>query len=523
MTFLKSLAFGLFFTLLLTNCQDNVNIGQPLLSFGFNNDIHNKGLAKVAVFGPQRVSYQYEEKDTCLDLSLNATSRRPLSVKFKDLFSLEDYNGFTIAVRVKKYADDDQKYTILSQEKLDSIGLNGWCLEAQSNGAWAWRLSDGISRWSYHPTKKQTLIDGMWHHLVFSYDSDQQEVRLYYDGKNVAVYSVSENQLKLDSIPISVGVSSISKNTSRDLFNGLVDDLAMWSRVLNANEIKALYREKGTKKISYPEVDEQFSVLTWNIEDGGINDGSYVGIQKVIDVLRGIKPDLILLQEANGAGATIADALGYTLYHRSESLNLLSSYPLGDSHNVYRAESIGCIELKLNEEESLLACPVLLSSFPQFDEYIESGVAVADSILIQEEQTRGKEIRFIMSELSQLSLRSNDTPIVLAGDLNCGSHLDWTEKNHVNYRNLTIEFPATKNLEEKGFKDSYRELYTDETKYLGQTWSLRDNTIIPNRIDYIFFKGKKLTPVSSYLINDHPLGFPSDHAALVTTFHWMSE
>jgi len=140
-----------------------------------------------------------------------------------------------------------------------------------------------------------------------------------------------------------------------------------------------------------------------------------------------------------------------------------------------------------------------------------------------EESTRGKEVRFILSELGQLSLRANKTPIILAGDLNSGSHLDWTNNNRANYQNLTIGFPVTKKLETKGFADSFRQLYPDETLYLGRTWSLRSSNAISNRIDYIYYKGKKLTPIKSFLINDHPLGFPSDHAALVTTFQWLAE
>jgi len=523
MTLLKTLAFGLLFLLLTTACQDDVHIGRPLLSFDFNNNVHNQGLAKVAVFGPQVQGYHYEKRDTSLDFSLHSISRQPLSVKFKDLFSLEDYDGFTIAIRVKKHIGDNEAYTILSQESQDSLGLNGWQIMTQENGAWGWQLSDGISQWTYYPTEKQTINDGNWHHLVFSYDSNKQEARLYYDGKNVAIYSVWENQMLLDGIPLTIGISSDSVLATKDLFNGQVDDLAMWSRPLKSYEIEALYREKGDKSISQVELDEQLTVMTWNIWDGGVNDGKHVGIKRVIDVIEGASPDVVVLQEVNGSGPVIADALDYTLYYRSEGINLLTRYPMGESHNLYRSETIGCVELILNANESVLTCPVFLNDMPQLDDYIKSGEAVEDSILILEESTRGKEIRFILSELSQLSLRANKTPIVLAGDFNSGSHLDWTVKNISNNRNLKVMYPVTKKLETKGFVDSYRALYPDETKDVGKTWSLRSSEVIANRIDYIFYKGKKLRPINSFLIDDHPLGFPSDHAALVSTFQWVAE
>ncbi len=523
MTFLKSLVFGLVYVLLLIACQDDVHIGRPLLTYDFNNNIHNKGLSKIAVFGPQTVGYNYEKNDTSLDLSLHSISRKPLTLKFKNPFSLNDYDGFTIAIRVKKHAGDDQEYTILSQEKNNTSGLYGWRIIAQSNGAWGWQFGDEIKKWTYRPTKKQAIDDGKWHHLVFSYNSSKQEARLYYDGKNVAVYSVWKNQMKLDSIPLNIGCSPVSEQVTTDLFNGQLDDLAMWSRQLSPVEIKTLYHKKGSNKIKKAKFKEQLTVLTWNIWDGGIHDGKYVGVRRVIEVIKGARPDIIILQEANESGPVIADALDYTLYYRSEKLNMLSLYPMGESHNLYRAENIGCIELELDVDKSVLTCPVFLSDEPQIDEYIRSGAAIEDTILIMEERTRGKEIRFILSELRQLTLKANIAPIIFAGDFNSGSHLDWTNNNHANYRNLTIAFPVTKALEAGGYIDSFRQLYPDETKYLGKTWSLRSDNVVSNRIDYIFYKGEKIAPINSFLINDHPLGFPSDHAALATTFEWRAE
>jgi endonuclease/exonuclease/phosphatase (EEP) superfamily protein YafD len=40
-----------------------------------------------------------------------------------------------------------------------------------------------------------------------------------------------------------------------------------------------------------------------------------------------------------------------------------------------------------------------------------------------------------------------------------------------------------------------------------------------DRIDYIYYKGKKLQPLKSFTITTHPVRYPSDHAALVTVFN----
>jgi endonuclease/exonuclease/phosphatase (EEP) superfamily protein YafD len=39
-----------------------------------------------------------------------------------------------------------------------------------------------------------------------------------------------------------------------------------------------------------------------------------------------------------------------------------------------------------------------------------------------------------------------------------------------------------------------------------------------DRIDYIYYKGAKIKAIASRTIDQHPVKYPSDHAALLTTF-----
>jgi len=166
----------------------------------------------------------------------------------------------------------------------------------------------------------------------------------------------------------------------------------------------------------------------------------------------------------------------------------------------------------------MLFCPVWLDNMPNIEAYIKVGNAIPDSIVQRELQTRGHQIRFILGELSSFT-RNSDNNLVVAGDFNSGSHLDWTERNKKNYHGLVVEFPVSKSMEEQGFIDSYRFLHPDETKFAGYTWSpvLKDS--FKDRIDFIYFKGNRFKPVTSYVIDSYPYGFPSSHAALVTVFH----
>jgi exonuclease III len=503
-------------------CEKQVQIGQPIIAFNFNNSLKNNGMATTAIYGPQAVSYAFEKEDTCLDLSLNATSRKALSIKLNDNFSLNDYKGFTVSCWVKKYPHDPESYTILAHTKHDSIGWKGWKIETQENGAWQWSFSNGHQQWHYKPTTKQRINDQNWHQLAFVYNASNKEARLYHNGKNVAIYSIPGPMLQINNPTIIIGDDSINSD-EKNLFNGYVDDLKMWARVINNEEIEAIYEQKRKLRQKDYTVDETIKVMTWNLWDDGIHDGRYVGVQRIIQIVKEANPDIIFLQEANKSAIAIADKLDYYLYIRSDQLCLLSRFPITKTHNVFDPDISACVELAIDAENKLITCPLRFSEEPQLNNYIQSDIAQVDSILKWESETRGKESRFLLSELSHFIQKANEKPIILGGDFNCGSHLDWTQSSAPNNLGYIIEFPSSVNFLKKGLHDSYRILHPDETDYQGFTLPLRTDSILPNRTSFIYYKGNKIVPVQCTLLTDHPNGFPSNQAALVTTFAWQND
>ncbi|MCG8580799.1 MAG: endonuclease/exonuclease/phosphatase family protein [Bacteroidales bacterium] len=516
------LFIALFTIITFGACEKQVQVGKPIIAFNFNNSLKNTGMASTAIYGPQSVSYAFEKKDTCLDLSLNASTRKALSVKLKDNFSLTDYKGFTISCRVKKHPQDPEAYTILSHTKNDSIGWKGWKIKTQTNGAWQWSFSNGNEQWHYKPSHKQAINNNEWHQVAFSYNANKQEARLYFDGKNVAIYSLPGTTPQINNPYIIIGNDSVNTD-EKDLFNGYIDDLMVWSRVINDNEINALYKQKGNARLKKHKLRDSIKVMTWNLWDDGIHDGRYVGVQRIIDVIRNANADIIFLQEADKAGISIADELNYTIYRRSDHLCLLSRFPIINTHNVFDPDISACAELSLGNDYSLYACPLRFSEEPQLSSYINSTAAQVDSIQKWEAESRGKESRFLLSEISHIIQQANEKPIVIGGDFNSGSHLDWTEANATNKKGLVVEFPASVNFLKKGLHDSYRILYPDETQHLGYTLPLRTDTILADRTNFIYYKGNKITPVQSVLITEHPNGFPSNQAAVLTTFEWKKD
>ncbi|MCU4177790.1 endonuclease/exonuclease/phosphatase family protein [Carboxylicivirga sp. N1Y90] len=523
---MKYLCFFIVALFLVSGCVYEVQNapGKPLIAIDFNGDITNVGLSQVDFRGDKNVSYHFEENDTSLDLSANARFRKPLIIDNHEAFSLNDYEAFTYSIWVKKALGDPEPYTILSQQKVMNDKIVGWELGAEENGAWSWNLKDTLNAWEYKPTvARQPVNDGDWHHLVFAYNQLNQEARLYYDGRNVAVYSLVGIELEIDKVPLNIGLSKTSSDPMFDVFNGQIDDFGLWSRGLSDQEVYQLYRTRGKRKYKSNTLGESIKVMSWNIWNGGIHEGKYVGIERVAKVIESSGADVVLLQEVDHSGVKIADALGYFYYSRSNNLGVLSRFPFGETKNVFRPSNFGCVEIMLNNTESFYACPVLLSNQPNTEVYIKSGEAVVDTIVSREMETRGKEVKFILSELRQMMSESSNKPILLGGTFNSGSHLDWTARNHDNYFGYTVPFPVTKQIEAVGFIDTYRFLYPDEVEHLGQTWSPRYKTALQNRIDYIYVRGNKLNPTASYVIEDHLLSFPSDHSAVLSEFIWKKK
>ncbi|KJH52188.1 hypothetical protein DICVIV_01653 [Dictyocaulus viviparus] len=55
--------------------------------------------------------------------------------------------------------------------------------------------------------------------------------------------------------------------------------------------------------------------------------------------------------------------------------------------------------------------------------------------------------------------KSEMIPVILAGDFNSPSHIDWTEETIDKHGNWAVEWPATKILDNMGFIDSFRAVH----------------------------------------------------------------
>jgi Exonuclease III len=264
---------------------------------------------------------------------------------------------------------------------------------------------------------------------------------------------------------------------------------------------------------------QQIKVMTFNIWHGGRETGETEGPLRVVDVIRNSGADIVAMQETYGSGERIADELGYYLYLRSDNLSIMSRYPVVDTLEAYKPFNSGAVTLDVDGQKVVVACNWL--NYPiDYWELLEKKLPI-DSMewrkQFQGEKNAGI-LREILNVLRPAIANAENVPVIICGDFNSGSHLDWVaETRHLN-GGYIMPFPATLLMEQFGFIDSFREVHPDPLAVRGITWSPAFPNAFKDRIDYIFYRGDILKAVDSRTIVTHPVQYPSDHAAVVTTF-----
>ncbi|KHJ79859.1 hypothetical protein OESDEN_20481 [Oesophagostomum dentatum] len=294
---------------------------------------------------------------------------------------------------------------------------------------------------------------------------------------------------------------------------------------------------------------EKFRVMTFNIW----NSGSHVqnGLQKVAKHILLVDPDVVALQEVQRQDVlpVILSNLGksWTGITGEESypdVAILTKHEILAQTQIETNRSIG-VRIALQSGHLVNFVCVHLD-YKSFGPYAANNkmVKTVQQILVGEEpmnrEGRAQNMEEILAhtKIRQWLNKSDVVPVVLTGDFNSPSHLDWTNETKDDHGDWVVEWPATKLAEEMGLVDSFRVLHTNITEVPGYTWSTVNKFMseweyqIPepqDRIDFIFYKGN-LFPVESFLyagaeqIKPMPFhasnDYPSDHYALITEFEF---
>jgi hypothetical protein len=159
--------------------------------------------------------------------------------------------------------------TAASAVPLGSIDLDynrsGWLFYQRGNG-WSWWLGDGTGyKISLDPVS--TVTAGTWYHLVGTYDGTT--ARFYVNGAEVAS-GASALPVPNPSQPFTVG----GRYDGSFLFNGRVDEVAVYTSALSAADILAHYNNgiSATPSPAYDTLILAHSPLTyWRMDDTAVS------------------------------------------------------------------------------------------------------------------------------------------------------------------------------------------------------------------------------------------------------------
>ena len=284
------------------------------------------------------------------------------------------------------------------------------------------------------------------------------------------------------------------------------------------------------------QTEQQLTVLAWNIWHAGHSNAyGQKACDGIIGVLKKSQADVILMVEAYGSAPMVADSLGYNYHLISDNLCNYSRYPIVKKY-AFRDQigtfNFGGVEIDM-EGTSVRLFDTWLHYLPDA-RLVPTDQKEEDILAWDDAGTRDEEIRKILSVLKPMMAETDSIPIIMGGDFNSHSHLDWTEatKDMYNHGGAVVGWTVSKEMEAANFKDSFREINPDPVKNIGTTWLTGADSLATvnrqDRIDFIYYQGKTIRAIESQCY-DNILGktfsfkgddffYASDHGFVLTTF-----
>ncbi|WP_020573224.1 discoidin domain-containing protein [Actinopolymorpha alba] len=330
--------------------------------------------------------------------------------------------------------------------------------------------------------------------------------------------------------------------------------------VLPAGETRL---ELSVESLPKGEVGVPIRAMAFNIWRGGLMSGAPGGPanrEQLIEFIRSEDPDILFLVEVEGSGEEILDGLnagrpgtyqGLMVTREpgqpenADRLWLYSRFPIDKVYPVgsggdLTSFNFGGARLKLPNGTFVNTFSTWLYHAPSAGDPLNQSAletqlgirrTYSDQQIIDTDQPR----RLVMATtLVQQRLREyigdDPSPIILGGDFNTMSHLDWSGRfaDAPGHKGLVLEWPVTKLFTDAGFTDVYRYALPDAGRYPGQTWSPELGWgFAPLRVDYLMSRGDGVRVLGAHTRSrrlpahqgtpmDQMYPFYSDHAPVVS-------
>lgn len=296
---------------------------------------------------------------------------------------------------------------------------------------------------------------------------------------------------------------------------------------------------------------EDLAVMSYNTWSGGSNINDYHAKQLRFILDSGV--DIIGLQEAADGDHVIrlADALGWDYWQSDRSVGVLSRYQIVKEYGEVAPVEVpvegsknspgGGVRISLNgasdyvSELNFWTAHLHYTPYGPYDFCFDN--MTVDEVLEQEAFSgRPAQMEGILNAMAPQLDAASDTPVLLVGDMNAPSHLDWVDA--LREKNCGIgggfEWPTSILPTDAGLIDSFRVAHPDPVKAQCLSWSpiypFNEGSSGPpepqDRIDFIYgTKGLKVLG-SECLVAGDPKPVPdhednewtSDHMAVLTHY-----
>lgn len=264
----------------------------------------------------------------------------------------------------------------------------------------------------------------------------------------------------------------------------------------------------------------ELSILSWNIWHGGREDGKEVGPARVIEVIKSSGADIVAMQETYGSGEHIAKELGFHFQPRGTNVSIHSRYPIVEDISVHKEfECVGAL-IELPDKSRIAFYSIWLPYSAEIWAKDTRDVNKPATMLAACEASHAS-LRAMHKAIEARLVDANyrDVPVVIAGDFNSMSHLDYGEIGLAQYQ-ASVSWPTSHILTKAGFADAYRNCHPRIDRSRDSTWTPRFPEQEQDRIDFIFYRAARShshrwSATSARVLREHSPQFPSDHAALL--------
>ncbi|GJD04132.1 endonuclease/exonuclease/phosphatase family [Colletotrichum higginsianum] len=292
-----------------------------------------------------------------------------------------------------------------------------------------------------------------------------------------------------------------------------------------------------TRAAGAPLVDE-LAVMSYNLWHGGTRVAGYH--EKQVRFLASSGADVVGFQESTGGHATrLGDALGWFSW-QGEGVGVVSKYPISEAapHESWA----GRVRITPGSDDdgggersravNLWNVHLGHNPYGPYD-FCFDDMAVDEVLAREAASGRTPQVVSVVAAMRAHLEAADDVPVVLVGDFNAPSHLDWTDAaRDAHCGRADVPWPTSVEPAAAGLVDSYRVVHPDPVEDPGVTWSpiFLENEGRPepmDRIDFVYYRSRRLEVVSSSsLVVGEPRPQPdhgenewtSDHAAVLSVF-----